>query len=231
MEHIYHAQREVTSFYNRIPRVPEEFPAEPSLLSGLTEGEFRLAFARFAGLMKRMYRDMEVRPEAYGLLLDRIEEKVTGRSDHGPANRAGWRSVKRLGDVIAALGGLGEPEGDALRVPLAGFRDAVKKLNKAHLLLDRLIDHGCVIAGYAGGKYEKGAEALRLSFPDCPGLPAALRAYVRAPDFYDDDPHQFYYFDYKRVADRGRLSPRAVAEDMAALLPGDRGRLLTALYD
>lgn len=229
MEHLYHVQHEVTAYYHHIPHVPDDFPVHPECLGRVEPGEFRGAFRELAELMGQLYRDMEEHPESYGVPLIDIRE-INENKEDGNLAKASWRSVKRLGDVVLAIGSLGVPEADGLRVPIAPYKAALKKMVKSSLILDRLIDFGFVIEEYDGAKFRKDAAFFRLSYPDNPLLPAVLKSYALSAPFHEDDPHEFYYFDYKRVADRGRLPAHAAAHDLAALLDEDHGRLLALLH-
>lgn len=53
-----------------------------------------------------------------------------------------------------------------------------------------------------------------------------IKAYAVSEPYHPDDPHEFYYFDYKRVTDRDKLPAQCTARDLAALLDKDKGNLL-----
>lgn len=228
MEHSYHVQREVVAYYRHIPRVPETFAVNPKLLDDLDEAQFAASFRQYADIMAQMYRDIESRPEAYGMLIVDIHA-VNENKEDGNLAKASWRSVKRLGDVMAEVGKLGEIDGDGLRIPTAAFKTALKKVQKVHLILNRMLEFGFVISDYDGEKFNKGAESFVITFPGNALLMLVVQAYARSESFHTDDPHEFYYFDYKRVADRSKLPLDCVATDLAALLHEDNGRLLIAL--
>ncbi len=226
--HQYHAQREAVAYYWHIPHVPEQFTVEPKLLGGLSEGQFAAAFRHYAETMARMYRDIEARPEAYGVLTIDINA-VNENKEDGNLAKASWRSIKRLGDLMATLGRLGEVDADGLRIPIASFKSALSKMTKFHLILHRLVDFGFVITHLDGERFSRGAEFFAVTYPENPVLMRVVKAYAIADPFHDDDPHEFYYFDYKRVADRTALAKDCVVADLAALVDGDKGRLLMAL--
>ncbi len=228
MEHHFHAQREAVAYYRHIPHVPESFSVEPTLLSGLNEVQFVIAFRRYAEIMARIYRDIEARPEAYGVLTIDINA-VNENKEDGNLAKASWRSIKRLGDLMDAIGRLGEVDADGLRVPIASFKSALNKMAKFHLILQRLADFGFVVSHLDGERFSRRAEFFTITYPEAPALMRVVKAYAIAEPFHGDDPHEFYYFDYKRVADRAALPRDCVARDMAALIDEDKGRLLTAL--
>lgn len=228
MEHQYHAQREAATYYQHIPHVPESFAVEPKLLGGVNNAQFVEAFRQYAETMKRMYQDMQARPEAYGVLVVDIH-LVNENKEDGNLAKASWRSIKRLGDVMAVIGQLGEVDQDALRIPIARFKSALNKMVKVHLMLKRLADFGFVISDLDGEKFSKGADFFTVTYPETPVLMRVVKAYAIADAFHEDDPHEFYYFDYKRVADRVELPTDCVARDLAALIEEDKGQLLVAL--
>ncbi|WP_058301267.1 hypothetical protein [Gorillibacterium timonense] len=230
MNHLYHVQREVTAYYRHIPHVPDDFPVDPNLLGFMEEAEFRYAFKELAERVGQVYRDMEENPSSYGVPLSDIHE-VNENKEDGNLAKASWRSVKRLGDVLQAIGSLGVLDGDGLRIPLADFRQTLKKMTRFQLILDRLIDFGFAIEEYDGAKFRKDAAFFVVSYPDNPRLPSVLKAYALSPGFHADDPHEFYYMDYKRVADRDKLPSNAAALDLAALLDEDHGLLLILLHE
>ncbi|RCX22977.1 hypothetical protein DFP94_101567 [Fontibacillus phaseoli] len=228
MDHKYHVQREVTTYYRHIPHVPEHFTVNPLLLSGMSEKDFVMSFRQFTGIMGRMYRDMELRPEAYGVMIVDIN-LVNENKEDGNLAKASWRSVKRLGDVIAAIGKLGESAVCGLKITVADFKTALKKVNKVHLILSRLMDFGFTIGGFDGDKIAKHAESIVITFPDNPLLMTVIKAYALTDSFQGNDPHEFYYFDYKRVAERAKLPEYCTVRDLAALLDENNGELLLAL--
>ena len=228
MEHIYHVQNEVKAYYQHIPHVPDSFPVDRNLLSGMTEVQFFENMHSFIDLMKRLYMDMEVRPEEYGLLIIDINQVNENKAD-GNLAKASWRSVKRLGDVIGTIGRLGEIDGDSLRVSVKAFKDSTSKIKKVNLLIDRFIDFGFTFSNYNGKTFDKNTDSFLVAYPDKPLLMYVLKSYSISEPFQEDDPHEFYYFNYKRVADKEKLPIRCVSDDLAALLDEDKGKLLVAI--
>lgn len=228
MEHTYHVQREAVTYYRHIPRVPETFAVNPKLLYDIEETEFVAAFRQFADIMARMYREIEVKPEEYGVLLVDIH-LVNENKEDGNLAKASWRSIKRLGDLMAEVGKLGEIDQEGLRIPTAAFKTNLKKTAKIHLILNRMQEFGFVISDYDGEKFTKGVESFVITFPENARLMRVVKAYALADAFHLDDPHELYYFDYKRVADLSQLPEHCVANDLAALLNEDDGQLLIAL--
>ncbi|WP_410768097.1 hypothetical protein [Fontibacillus sp. BL9] len=228
MDHKYHVQREVTTYYRHIPHVPEHFAVNPLLLGGMSEKEFVTSFSQFTEIMGRIYRDMELRPEGYGVMIVDIDLVNENKAD-GNLAKASWRSVKRLGDVIAVIGKFGEQDAAGLKIAVADFKAALKKVNKVHLILSRLTDFGFTISGFDGEKIAKHAESMVIAFPGNPLLMYVIKAYALAEPFQGDDPHEFYYFDYKRVAERAKLPEHCEVRDIAALLDENNGELLLAL--
>ncbi len=53
-----------------------------------------------------------------------------------------------------------------------------------------------------------------------------MKAYAISEPFHEDDPHEFYYFDYKRLVDREKLCAHRVAIDLEDLLNEESGNLL-----
>lgn len=225
MENIYHVQNEVQTYYRHISNVPNTFKVDSDLLFGMHEEKFLESFRYFTDLVKQMYMDMEKRPDQYGLLLYDIN-KENKKKEEGNLAKASWRSVKRLGDVIGNLGRLGEIEGDSLKIPLAPLKKELAKIQKSYLLINRLIDFGFAFTNYEEDKFVKGAEDSSLSYMKYPQLVKVIKAYSVSKPFNDNDPHEFYYFDYKRVADRSKLSEDCVTKDFAALLDSDKEKLL-----
>jgi len=225
MEHIYHVQHEVISYYKHIPNVPDDVAIDKKLLFGVTESQFVENMCYFTEIMKSIYKDMEVRPNEYGLLIVDINQVNENKAD-GNLAKASWRSVKRLGDVIAVIGKLGEIDGDKLRMSVLTFKDSLKKLDKLNLILNKLIDFGFSITDYNGKGFNKGIETFYISYPKKPLLMRIVKAYAISEPFHNDDPHEFYYFDYKRVADREKLSSHCVSHDLAGLLDEESGKLL-----
>jgi hypothetical protein len=228
MEHIYHVQNEVVAYYQHIPKVPEDVAIDKKLLFDMTERQFVENMCYFTELMKKMYVDMEVRPEEYGLMLIDIN-KVNENKAEGNLAKASWRSVKRLGDVIAQIGKLGEIENDKLRLPVADFKASLKKVEKLSLILNKLIDFGFTITDFDGKSFNKGSKTFYIAYPKNLLLMSVLKAYSIAEPFHEHDPHEFYYFDYKRVADREKLPTHCVAKDLADLIDEEKGKLLVEI--
>ena len=236
MEHTYNVQEQAVKYYRHIPRVPENFPVAADALRGAENDAFAAAFAHFADTMERMYKDIEVLPEAYGMPLTKLGETAPKKSANSVAREA-YRAIKRLGDVLRAIGELGEPTDGGLRVEIAAFKAAMSaqkpRLANAHLILDRLTAFGFTFTDYADGDFTKGATAFTVAHPKNPLVMTVLRAYSTAPRFYGAttyDPHEFYYFDYKRVADRDRLPPHIIADDLAAMIPPHLGEAFRAVH-
>lgn len=200
----------------------------PKLLFNMDETEFVAAFRQYTSIMARMYRDIEAKPEEYGVLIVDIRT-VNENKEDGNLVKASWHSLKRLGNVMAEVGRLGEIEQDGLRIPLAAFKTGLKKMVKFHLILNRMREFGFVISDHNGEKFNKDAQSFHVTFPENPHLMRVVKAYALAEAYHPDDPHEFYYFDYKRVANRSRLSKHCVAEDLAAPLNEDNRLLLIAL--
>lgn len=228
MEHIYHVQHEVTAYYQHIPRVPNTFSVKKDLLFGMTESEFIENFREFTEIMKQMYIDMEKRPEEYGLLIIDINEVNENKAD-GNLAKASWRSVKRLADVISEIGKLGEIYNESLELPVTEFKASLVKIKKFNLILNRLIDFGFAISNYNGKSFEKNTETFSITNSQNPLLMRVLKAYAISEAFQSDDPHEFYYFDYKRVAQEEKLPAHCVANDLALLLDEDKGKLLVEI--
>lgn len=236
MEHIYNVQAQAPTYYRHIPRVPDTFPVAANALQGLENDAFVAAFAQFAELMERMYKDIELRPDAYGMPLTRLGSTAPRKSAQSVL-RESWRAIKRLGDVLFAIGSLGEPSDGGLRVEAAAFNAAMRrqkpKLANAHLILDRLLDFGFTLTDYDSGEFAKGAAAFTVAFPENPLVMSAIRAYCTETSFYSSeqyDPHGFYYFDYKLVADRDKLPPHIIADDLAAMIAPHLGDTFRALH-
>ena len=225
MEHIYHVQHEVISYYQHIPHVPNSMVIEEKLLSGMTERQFVENMRYFTDIMKRMYIDMEARPGEYGLPTIDINQVNEIKAD-GNLAKASWRSVKRLGDVVAAIGKLGEINGDSLQLSVSSFKTSLKKIEKLNLILNRLIDFGFAITDFNGKNFNKEMDTFSIAYPQNPLLMRIVKAYAMSEPFHNDDPHEFYYFDYKRVADREKLPEHCVSNDLAALLDEEKGKLL-----
>lgn len=228
MEHVYHVQHEVVSYYQHIPNVPDRVVIDKKLLYGMTESQFIENMIYFTDIMKHIYKDMETRPEEYGLLIIGINQVNENKAD-GNLAKASWRSVKRLGDVIAVIGKLGEIEGDSLQLSISSFKASLKKIEKLNLILNRLIDFGFEITDYDGKSFKKGIDIFSIRYSKIPLLMRILKAYAMSEPFHQDDPHEFYYFDYKRVADRERLPVHCVSNDLATLLDEEKGKLLVKI--
>lgn len=228
MEHIYHVQNEVVSYYKHIPIVPEDVAIDEKLLFDMTESQYIENLSYFTELMKSIYKDMEVRPIEYGLLTIDINQINENKAD-GNLAKASWRSVKRLGDVIAMIGKLGEVDGDKLRLSVTTFKDSLKKIDKLSLILNRLIDFGFLITDYNGKGFNKGTETFYISYPKKPLLMRIVKAYAISEPYHNDDPHEFYYFDYKRLANREKLPAHCVSNDLAALISEESGNLLSGI--
>lgn len=228
MEHIYHVQHEVVSYYQHIPSVPDTVAIDKKLLFGMNESQFIENMSYFNDIMKHIYIDMETRPEEYGLPIIDINQVNENKAD-GNLAKASWRSVKRLGDVIAVIGKLGEIDGDSLQLSVSSFKDSLKKIEKFNLILNRLIDFGFEITDYNGKSFNKGTDIFSITYRKIPLLMRILKAYAMSESFHHDDPHEFYYFDYKRVADRERLPVHSVSNDLATLLNEEKGKLLVRI--
>lgn len=229
MDHLYHVQYEVKAYYQHIPKVPDTILINKELLFGLSNSQFLEQFKSFTDIMSRMYRDMERRPDAYGLPLIDINQVNENKAD-GNLAKASWRSIKKLGDMVAAIGKHGELRDDTLIIPIPAFKTALAKMNKSNLILNRLVDFGFILSHYDGQKFVKGADAFSISHSNNPLFMKIMKAYALSEPYHPEDPHEFYYFDYKRVADRKALPPHCVASDLAALLGGDTGNAFFAIH-
>lgn len=229
MKHIYHVQEQVVKYYQHIPYTPKDVTISQDLLFGIQRHQFIEAFQQFTELMRNMYRDMEKKPEEYGLLIIDINQ-VNENKEEGNLAKASWRSIKRLGDMMLEIGRLGELINGALKIRIVPFKTAVKKINMVHLLLNRLIDFGFALGGYNDNKFVKNEEFFTVSYPESPFVMNAVKAYAVSEPFHNDDPHEFYYFDYKRIADRKKLPTHCVATDLAALITEDSGKLLVEIH-
>ena len=228
MNHIYHVQHEVTTYYHHIPHIPNTFTVVKKLLFGMNENQFIENLINFTDIMKRMYINMEEKPDEYGLLTIDINQ-VNENKEDGNLAKASWRSVKRLGDVLAVIGKLGEIDGNSLQLPISSFKASLTKINKLNLILNRLIDFGFTFTNYNGTIFNKEADTFSVTHAQYPMLMRIVKAYAMSEPFHNDDPHEFYYFDYKRVADRERLPAHCVSNDLAALLDEEKGKLLVAI--
>ncbi|SES95224.1 hypothetical protein [Paenibacillus sp. NFR01] len=226
MGRISYVQQEAAAYYRHIPAVPEFFAIHPDLKDWMAEDRWIAAFRKFSGVMGEIYRDIEIRPEAYGLPVVPVDEDRPS----GEKAKHSWRAIKRIGDVIREIGRLGVASPNSLDIPAAELKAALKKIPKAALILMRLTDFGFVLRGLDHTGIGKGTEWIHIGYPAHPDLLAVLEAYALAEPYHPDDPHEFYYFDYKRLADRSLLPRDCVVRDLAAMTGGDAGLLLAGLH-
>lgn len=225
MQPATYAKLEATYYSQRVPRVPDGFRPSPAACMGAEEGEFARAFARFAEILRALYVDMGERPGEYGVPeLSRDDPKAARE------NRLTWRAFKRLGEFVGAVGRAGEPSGDALRVPMGDFLAGTKKIAKAAALLERFVDAGFRVSRFTCGKFDKGAEHFEITYAASPLVMRAWKAYAVSAPYCAGDPHEFYYFDYKRVAARDALPADCLARDLGTLAGAARGAHMVALY-
>ena len=57
MEHVYHVQHEVVSYYKHIPIVPEDVAIEEKLLFDMTESQYIENLSYFTELMKSISKE------------------------------------------------------------------------------------------------------------------------------------------------------------------------------
>ena len=217
MKYMYHAQYQANEYANSILPVPSDYPLNQAL-----PNDFRSDFIQLVELAKKMYRDMAENPEAYGVMLLDINVCVD-RVYSGPILES-HRSIQRLGDVLFILFDIGEESDNELIVDVEALKLALKtnrkdcstsKVSKYDGIFERLIALGFEIFGYQNGKFSKGIERIRISYPKNPKIVKTLKIYCncRLNSQYKDSDKSFYLFDYKFTADISAMSDLTLIEE------------------
>ena len=217
MKYKYHAQYQANEYANSILPVPSDYPLNQAL-----PNDFRNDFAQLVELAKIMYRDLAEKPEAYGVMLLDINVYVD-KVYSGPILDS-YHSIRRLVDVLFILFDTGNESNNELIVDVEALKLALKtnrkdcltsKVSKYDGIFDRLIAFGFEIVGYENGKFSKGVEQIRVSFPKNPKLIETLKVYsnCRLNSQYKDSDKNFYYFDYKFTADIDAIPDLTLAQE------------------
>ena len=180
----------LVSYNGHMCEIPDSFPVLPEYLHGLTESEFCRAFVQFAQIMTESYTYLTEHPESVGLT---VREKKSGEWKVQSSQHISC--VKKL---LYVLGRFGEPDGDALHIPMntlmnaymtyyhntsVELADTVKEFEKEkqdkfytakhmRMVFDCLTKFGFVFGG------PDTPETLDVRYPENPAVLTVLHAFA-----------------------------------------------------
>ena len=168
MDYKYHVQLKAAEIADEFHATPMNYP----LHKGLSDN-FRERFADFRDIMKRMYKDMAVRPKDYGLKL----VDISFQSSNDAAK--GLNTINRLCNTLPALFESGCLEDNHLIVSADEFKKKIKerKITKYELMLARLTDFGFDFSEFDGKPFGNNVGTFTVAYPDAPGMIDTLYQY------------------------------------------------------
>ena len=230
MEIKYQCQAQIQKIIKHINPLPEYFEVSSKYLNGLDNKEFVKGFYEFREIIIKVYRDMLISPEEYGLIL--VGMDVSEYKNSKP--RDSRASAIRLIAFLYNFGYAGELIQSELHISSQSFQELLKIkymgfswAQNAPMILKKLSDFGFEFAGLKGNSFDKNAEEYILSYPANPVVMNVLKGYAMSVPIVQHFPRELINLDYYTLEDAEPDEP--VSVEFAVSLKEKEEELLNQL--
>ena len=233
----YHVQYQALEYVNSILPVPDNIPLKVGL-----KKSFIHDFVELTELAKKIYQDMALKPEEYGLLLIDVNEQ-NNQAIHlcvkGPL-RASRNSLHRTLDVFYALFHSGIVQDNTLIVETQLFTSQIKNLKVTYyyLIMNKLIEFGFAFDGYKNNKIN--GNKLTVTYPSNPKIINTMKVYCDSREILEGEKKyikdiekfkdNFYTYDYKYLVDLKQLPEEVWVHDKIYNWDQDAQKFYIAFY-
>ncbi len=204
-----------------------KFFIHPSFLNGLSESSFHKAYIDLYRIIKKIYTDAKLDPEAMNLPLYKIDEV---RAMSNEARESGF-SLLWFSSVLFALGLAGTVTDNKLIVNLAGFKAALKnhKHKKLEIQIPYFEKQGFIFTNFDGKKFSTKSDTFTVSFGANPDILTVLCTAARKIDLVEHNKDKPGTFDLYRLTQFQHFQSTLFLDNSETIPDYDDGYVVSVL--